>query len=201
VRLTRATVLIVDDEERYRDLIARMLVDEGVAVRAVCSTADAYAELTSGTFDLVLCDVMMPDETGPEFLARLRSDDPDLPVVMVSGIANTNIAQSAVDLGAYGYITKPFTAAQLVVTVANALHHRELMRDNRLTRRRLERASELTGSIAHDLNNLLGAILNYATFVAAATPDDEQVGADLEQIRIAAESAVELTRELSRLSG
>jgi DNA-binding NtrC family response regulator len=144
---------------------------------------------------------MMPDETGPEFLARLRSDDPDLPVVMVSGIANTNIAQSAVDLGAYGYITKPFTAAQLVVTVANALHHRELMRDNRLTRRRLERAGELTGSIAHDLNNLLGAILNYATFVAAATPDDEQVGADLEQIRIAAESAVELTRELSRLSG
>jgi DNA-binding NtrC family response regulator len=201
VRLTRATVLIVDDEERYRDLIARMLADQGVAVRAVSGTADAYAELASGTIDLVLCDVMMPDETGPEFLARLRSDDPDLPVVMVSGIANTNIAQSAVDLGAYGYITKPFTAAQLVVTVANALHHRELTRDNRLTRQRLESVGELTGVIAHDLNNLLGAILNYATFVAAATPDNEQVGADLEQIRIAAESAVELTRKLARISG
>jgi two-component system nitrogen regulation response regulator NtrX len=199
-RLDRATVLIVDDEAQYRDLITRILTDHGVDSRAVSSTAEACAELASRAIDLVLCDVMMPDETGPEFLARLRSDHPDLPVVMVSGIANTNIAQSVVDLGAYGYITKPFTAGQLIVTVANGLHYRELARDSRLAHQRLERVGERADGIAHDLNNLLGAIRNYAAFAATAVTDNAVAAADIEQIRIAVESAIRVTNELSALS-
>jgi DNA-binding NtrC family response regulator len=200
VRLTRATVLIVDDEELYRDLISRILTEHGVGTRAVSSTAAAYAELASDRIDLVLCDVMMPDETGPELLARLKSEYPDLPVVMVSGIANTNIAQSAVDLGAYGYITKPFTASQLVVTVANGLHYRELARDTRHSKQQLDRMGALADGIAHDLNNLLGAILNYANFVAAAIPDNEVASADLHQIRTAVANAIALTSQLSKIS-
>jgi putative two-component system response regulator len=138
VRPMRATILVVDDEELTRDLIERILRDRGFLVRSVSSTADANVELASGTIDLMLCDVVMPDESGTEFLSRLRSDHPELPVVMVTGIANTNIAQVALELGAYGYVTKPFSAGQLVVAVTNALHRRASEREDRASREHLD---------------------------------------------------------------
>ena len=137
-RLIRATVLVVDDEQMIRDLIARILRDEGCVVRTAASTAEADVELAAGDIDLMLCDVVMPDESGPEFLERLRAEMPELPVVMVSGVANTSIAQVALELGAYGYVTKPFSASQLIITVSNAVHRRALQRENETFRLRAD---------------------------------------------------------------
>jgi DNA-binding NtrC family response regulator len=193
-------VLCVDDDAQVRALIRRVVVAAGYECEGAGTVDDAWKLLALEEFSVVLCDIGLPGSSGLELLGELGRTRPDIATIMVTGHDHAGIVDAALKLGAYGYITKPFTAAQLVVTVANALHHRELTRDNRLTRQRLESVGELTGVIAHDLNNLLGAILNYATFVAAAAPDNEQVGADLEQIRIAAESAVELSRRLARIS-
>ncbi len=137
-RRMRATVLVVDDDESSRELVGRILRQRGCVVRLASNTEEAYGELASGTINVMLCDELMPDESGTEFLARLRAEYSNLPVVMVSGIANTNIAQVALELGACAYITKPFTAGQLIVAVANALHHGQLAREHRLVRGRLD---------------------------------------------------------------
>src|SRR5260221_14368026 len=108
-RRMRATILVVDDEEMSRDLIARILRERGCVVHTAPNTEDAYAELASGQIDLMLCDVMMPDETGTEFLARLRLDYPDLAVGMGSGLPKPHIPQFVLEIGPFGAATKPFT--------------------------------------------------------------------------------------------
>jgi putative two-component system response regulator len=151
LRPLRATVLVLDDEDMSRELIARILREHGCEVLTASTSTDAYVKLASNDVDLMLCDVVMPHESGPEFLARLRSEMPNLPVVMVSGIANAAIAQVALELGAYGYVTKPFSAGQLIIAVTNAVQRHALERENRRYRERAEKTRDTREQELHDL--------------------------------------------------
>jgi cyclic di-GMP phosphodiesterase len=101
----------------------------------------------------VLCDVMMPGESGYDLLREVRVEHPDLPVVMVSGMSDPSLASLALELGAYGYVTKPFDANQVLIAVANTLRRAELETENESYRMHLEelvdeRTAELRAALA-----------------------------------------------------
>jgi diguanylate cyclase (GGDEF)-like protein len=139
-----ARVLVVEDEPAIRRLLIRLLEGAGHVGVPAGSVAEARALLARPPgFELVLCDVSMPDESGLELLADVLSTWPRTAVVMVTGKDDPAVAQTALDLGAYGYVIKPFQANELLVNVANALRRRALELDNRMHQERLEDLLEL----------------------------------------------------------
>ena len=133
-----ARVLIVDDEEQVRAVLARLLQRDGHSVETASNVAAALDRLETGWFELVLCDINMPGESGIELVPRALGRNADLAVLMVSGNDDPELAEKALELGAYGYVVKPFRTSELVIAVANALRRRRLEIENRGHRERLE---------------------------------------------------------------
>jgi DNA-binding NtrC family response regulator len=115
-----ARVLVVDDEPAIRHILSRMLTIEGYAVTTAADVAGARDELAGAAYDVVLCDITMPGESGLDLLAELGSRD-DCAVIMVTGASDVRTVQPASDNGAFGYITKPFMRNDVVVSVASAI--------------------------------------------------------------------------------
>ena len=143
-------VLCVDDDEQVRGLIQRVLDSAGHECVPAATADEARALLEDGQFSAVLFDINLPDSSGLELLRELRQQHPHVAAVMVTGRDDPTIADRALDLGAYGYLTKPFAPNELLIDLANALRRREAavetesaLRDAHMeTLRRLSRAVE-----------------------------------------------------------
>src|SRR5271154_1414076 len=105
-------LLVVDDEEPLRLWGQRVLGEQGYECEGVGDAVAAKAALEQGCFQLALLDVNMPGESGMELLAHIRSEHPDCAVVMVTGEDSMQLAMSAIELGAFGYIIKPAEAGE-----------------------------------------------------------------------------------------
>jgi putative two-component system response regulator len=114
-------VLVVDDDEGVRDLVARIMGDHGYVVDLADCAAEARSLAAENEFDLAICDVHMPGDSGLRLAGELRGPDHDVAVLMLSGISDPSIAEMAADQGAFGYLTKPFTENQLLINVANVI--------------------------------------------------------------------------------
>ena len=202
-----AATLIVDDDPDGAEVLARVLTRDGYACTVTSSAEEARSALRQRSFSLALVDVMLPGENGLELVADLLDHHPTLAVVMVTGVGAPDIADLAIESGAYGYVIKPFTAEQLLVTVANAGHRRclEIERNLYEQRRAETDAQQFVRRVAHDLNNLLGAIGNYRSFVEQDIAQAERnrqshdwssSKRDLSQIDRAVGRAAQLTSEL-----
>ncbi len=134
----RENILVVDDDASILRLITLLLRDEGYGCATAESVADARARLGREQFELVLCDMTMPGESGLELVREVRVEHPELAVVMVTGADDPELARTSLEIGAYGYVVKPFTPNVLTIAVANALHRRRLELENRRHRERLE---------------------------------------------------------------
>jgi putative two-component system response regulator len=146
-------ILVVDDEDQIRALLARLLQSHGHECAAASSAAEARRLLASEPFALVLSDVNMPGESGIDFTREVLAQYPDTAVVMVTGMDDRRYADSAIELGAYGYVLKPFKPNELIINVGNALRRRTLEIENRSHREELEktvleRTSALRDTIA-----------------------------------------------------
>lgn len=119
-------VLIVDDEPYIGDLLKRYLIPEGYDCRVVFSGEEAMKVLESTSFALVLADIMMPGMSGIDLLHIIMTLYPDVAVLMVTAIDDRDTGVLAVELGAYGYIIKPFERNEILINVANALERRRL---------------------------------------------------------------------------
>ena len=149
------SVLVVDDDEDVRSVLVRVLTRQGHRPTGVASAEAARRALDEGEYGLMLCDVMMQDETGIGLLAHVHVVRPELPVVMVSGINDLAMASAALDLGAFGYVTKPFDQSQLLIAVANALRRARLEAENAAYRANLEAmVEERTAALSDALDNL-----------------------------------------------
>lgn len=102
-------ILVVDDTESNRDLLARRLERDGHTIEVAVSGNEALVKLGQGEFDLVLADVLMPDMNGIELLARIKSDEKrrEIPVVMVSGLKDEDAVIRCIEAGAEDYLQKP----------------------------------------------------------------------------------------------
>ena len=131
-------ILIVDDEEPIRRLLARLLGEHGYGCTTATGAAEARALLAAEPFALVLSDVDMPGESGLDLIAHVLTSYPDSAVVMVTGLDDRRYAELALQHGAYGYLLKPFKPNELVINVVNALRRRRLEIENRGHREQLE---------------------------------------------------------------
>lgn len=132
-------ILIVDDEEAIREIVASMLTMAGYACQQAGSGVEALAILQSGEeFELMLSDLMMAELDGIGLLERTKEKYPDMPVVMVTAVHDISVALAALRNGAYDYLLKPFEREQLLATVRRAMENRRLKLENRAYQVNLE---------------------------------------------------------------
>jgi two-component system nitrogen regulation response regulator NtrX len=125
-------ILVVDDERDIRTLIGDILEDEGHGVRLAWDSDTAMAEINRAAPDLIVLDIWLKDSRldGIDILKRVRRDNPSIPVVIISGHGNIEIAVAAIKQGAYDFIEKPFNIDQLMVVITRALETSRLRREN-----------------------------------------------------------------------
>jgi putative two-component system response regulator len=128
----KTRILIVDDEKSIRDMLYRLLEITGYICTTAPDAIKARAILSKQDFELVLCDMNMPGESGMDLIKFISSVYPDTAIIMVTGQDNPELAESAMDIGAYGYVIKPFKTNQLIINISNALRRRNLEISNRL---------------------------------------------------------------------
>lgn len=131
-------VLILEDEELISALLKRIMEQEGFDCSCAETTSEAEKLLLRKSFDLILCDLILPDKSGIDFIKDLRKKSSELPIIVVTAVEDIEFARTAINEGVYGYIIKPFNRAQLIVTVENALRRKELEERDRNYTRRLE---------------------------------------------------------------
>ncbi len=120
-RSTPGTILVVDDVTDLRTLLAVALEDEGYAVVEARSGKEALAAIQTHHPDLVLLDVVLPDADGLQILGQIHREDPTISVIMLSGLDDEARAQSAISLGAIGYLCKPISLDHLERVVLDGL--------------------------------------------------------------------------------
>ena len=143
-------ILIVDDERDIRELISEILIDEGYTTRLAGTADDAMREVTSQSPGLLILDIWLKDSDmdGIDILKKVKSDYPEVPVVIISGHGNIEIAVAAIKQGAYDFIEKPFNIDQLLVVIRRAMETSRLRRENITLRQKDAPVSDLIGSSA-----------------------------------------------------
>ena len=115
-----AHILVVDDDNRLRSLLQRFLRDNGFYVSVAKNAAEARERLRDYKFDLLIVDIMMPEETGLEFLEKLRRES-SVPVIMLTAMGETEDRITGLEAGADDYLPKPFEPKELVLRIKNIL--------------------------------------------------------------------------------
>jgi two-component system nitrogen regulation response regulator NtrX len=140
-------ILVVDDETDIRDLIAGILDDEGYNTRTASDSDTALAAIQERRPSLVVLDIWLQGSRldGLDLLDVIKEQDPDLPVVIISGHGNIETAVSAIKRGAYDYVEKPFKADRLVLIAERALEASSLRREIRQLKQRSSDALDLLG--------------------------------------------------------
>ncbi|MDB6180069.1 sigma-54-dependent transcriptional regulator [Paracoccus fistulariae] len=140
-------ILIVDDERDIRELIADILKDEGFDTRLAANSDQAIHELNEREPDLMILDIWLKDSRmdGIDILKQVKRNNPDVPVIIISGHGNIEIAVAAIRQGAYDFIEKPFNIDQLMVVINRAMETSRLRRENSNLRRGGERLGEMLG--------------------------------------------------------
>jgi len=143
-------ILIVDDEADIRELLAGTLEDEGYQTRKAANSDEALNAIASRPPSLVLLDIWLQGSEldGIEILETIQSDYPGIPVVMMSGHGNIETAVTAINLGAYDFIEKPFNSDRLLLISARALEASRLRRENEELRERAGTENQLIGKSA-----------------------------------------------------
>ncbi|MBT4891225.1 MAG: response regulator transcription factor [Rhodospirillales bacterium] len=113
-------ILVVDDDDRLRDLLRQYLTENGFIVTVANSAGDARTRLNSLAFDLIVLDLMMPGETGLEFAADFRKSN-NTPILMLTAMAETSDRITGLEHGADDYLTKPFEPRELLLRIQSIL--------------------------------------------------------------------------------
>ena len=133
-----ARILVVDDDESMRGVLCRILGDAGHHCVPAADADEAISEFRRDPYDLVLTDIAMPGRSGLDLLQDVLDFSPQTAVVMITGVEGTKNAFASIESGAYGYVLKPFYGDDVVITIANALHRRNLEIENREYREQLK---------------------------------------------------------------
>ncbi len=137
------SILVMDDSEQLRRTVRRILERHGYAVYEAGDVPGARKVLAERSIGLVLCDVNLPGESGLELVRELRGRMPDTAAIMITSVDSTSIAIDALEMGAYGYILKPFSRGELIIQVDGALRRRTLELYHRRTERALRQRVNL----------------------------------------------------------
>ncbi len=159
-------IVVVDDEEPQRRVLAGFLRKRGYAVEAVGSAEEALAAVSSRAVDLVLTDLRMPGKTGVELLDAVHGVNPEIPVVVMTAYGTVASAVDAMKRGAADYLGKPVDLDELEVLVARSLERRALVSENRALREQVESRYRLAG--LETANARMQEAINIAARAAAS---------------------------------
>ncbi len=136
--MKRRKVLVIDDDASLRRVMEMQLEEIGCDVLAVASGKEALGVLEEATLDLVITDLRIPGMSGMDILKSLRTDHPELTVIMVTAYGTVRTAVEAMKAGAYDYLTKPIDYDELTLVVNRALEHQQLLEEVRNLRHTLD---------------------------------------------------------------
>ena len=125
-------ILIVDDERDIRELVSDILEDEGFATRLAGNSDECMDAINTEPPALLILDIWLKDSRmdGIDILKAVKRDNPEVPVVIISGHGNIEIAVAAIKQGAYDFIEKPFNIDQLMVVITRAMEASRLRAEN-----------------------------------------------------------------------
>jgi DNA-binding NtrC family response regulator len=168
----RARILIVDDERAILDTVQVLLRGEGFDVVTEQNPHQALAQLAEVAPDVVLTDIRMPAMNGLDVLAGIRAHDIEIPVILMTAQASLQTAVQAVNEGAFYYLQKPFSNADLVALCRRAAESRTLFRENRALKREIRRRDSSTAVRPVGRNRAFQEVVRLAEMVA---PTDSTV--------------------------
>ena len=146
--MSKALVMIVDDEEGIRETLSGILEDEGYESLTASSGEEAIKKAKEITPDVVLLDVWLPGMDGIAALQELKGAHPAVPVIIISGHANIEIAVKATKMGAYDLLEKPLSIEKVLLAVTRALEKRGLELENKMLRENLLKKCRMIGDSA-----------------------------------------------------
>ncbi|WP_456462121.1 sigma-54-dependent transcriptional regulator [Lutibacter sp.] len=162
-------ILIVEDEAAIRRVLKKIISEENDTYQ-VEEAEDGLIGLemiTKSDYDLVLCDIKMPKMDGMEVLEKVKKIKSEIPIVMISGHGDLDIAVSAMRLGAFDYISKPPDLNRLLNTVRNALDRKELVVENKILKKKVSKKYEMVGDSE--------AISHIKSMIEKVAPTDARV--------------------------
>ncbi|MDD8031673.1 MAG: sigma-54 dependent transcriptional regulator [Acidobacteriota bacterium] len=160
-----ALIHLIDDEPIIHDVLGQLLEAEGYEVEISSSGEEALKKFEEQKFDLILLDLLMPGMDGLEVLKEIKKIDPETLVIIITAYASVESALSAIKMGAYDYIQKPFKNDELLMTINRALEHRHLEEEN------IRLKDELKKKFS--FNNIIGKsqpMINVFELIKAAAP-------------------------------
>ena len=136
----KLSLLVVDDDERFRRMMVERFRRQEFDVHDAADAESAWSLIQRREFHVAVVDMVMPGQSGLDFLRQLRSTDAECEVIMLTGQASVDSAVSAMKLGAYDYLTKPFPLGDLEKLIEKARRQRELSKENQQLRTLLSRS-------------------------------------------------------------
>jgi DNA-binding NtrC family response regulator len=167
---TRIKVLLAEDEVQLGQILSNFLAGRGYAVRAVTDGRAALDALRAEAYDVALLDIVMPELDGLEVLKQVRTDADPPEVIIITGNGTIETAISAMKLGAYDYLAKPYRMAEIDVLVRRAWEKRRLARENVLLQSRLARTTN-----AGDIETQYAPLQAVLDMIARVAPSDSPV--------------------------
>ncbi|WP_231114225.1 sigma-54-dependent transcriptional regulator, partial [Pseudomonas putida] len=141
------SVIVVDDEASIRTAVEQWLSLSGFSVQLFARAEACLAHLPQHFPGVIISDVRMPGMDGLQLLERLQANDPDLPVILLTGHGDVPMAVEAMRMGAYDFLEKPFTPQDLLGSLRRALEKRQLVLENRRLHEQADLKSRLEGTL------------------------------------------------------
>lgn len=130
-------ILVVDDEKSIRNTMQDILGYEGHEIHLAEKGKQALQMVNETPFDLVFCDIKMPEMDGTEVLAKLQKAHPELPVVMISGHGSIDVAVDCIRKGAYDFIEKPLDLNRILIAIRNSAEKTDLVKETKVLKRKI----------------------------------------------------------------
>jgi len=162
-----AKILVIDDEKSIRNTLSEILAAEDHEVLAA-EDGPSGLELYGGNkLDVVLCDIKMQEMDGMEVLEKMLEQPKDVPVIMISGHGDIEIAVEAIKKGAFDFLEKPLDLNRLLITIRNALERSDLITETRVLKRKISKTNEMIGESE--------AIVKIKEMITRVAPTDARV--------------------------
>lgn len=175
-----ANILVVDDDESIRYLLSQALSMGGYKCTLAADAAEARKFLKNQNFELILCDVTMPGESGIDFIRYVAAEYTNTAIIMVTAVGDPEIAETALESGIYGYIIKPFNVNEVIINIRNSLRRRELEIADRTYRENLEHeVEERTAELRKILRGVIYALTMTIEYRDPYTAGHQQRVSDL----------------------
>ena len=135
-------ILIIDDERSIRRTLKEILEFENYEVEAVEDGIAGVKEALANSYDVIFCDIKMPQMDGMEVLTKLKNDGLETPIIMISGHGNIETAVESIRNGAYDFIEKPLDLNRILVTIKNALEKTDLVEETKVLKKVIKKQSK-----------------------------------------------------------